>query len=882
MEVRKNLFLRRQMLRLFCASLFTVVLSLAQNQISQGAILLWDYEYPGCIPEGNPVPTRVYLRAGPDWDHAVNLGENILWYAPGSISFGLGYSGWDEFISYITDGVDGIFGWQFYDEEFYWGLGCYSTESHFFGRRPDFNHCIIEWIRLKVEDLESGGYPPGQPCAAFHVSFYGTFLPYVTFIDKGYLQEKGLLNSLQNRTITKQQLDNSTITGACADGVTELILLIDSYDPSVDTEEPQRINLTILNSDGKDDGILISEREDNDGDNYDDTPRILNGVFTQTWRTPQKFDSIEGLLNTSKTRNIAIHAVIDSDNDGIYEYTDTENISLARPPVVMVHGLYGNPSDFSKMGDELTAKGWLYLYLASYNNTASFDKNIPKVKAEIKNALNGPRGAGYAATKVDVVAHSMGGLLVKKMDTSTQESIRKIITIGTPYKGSPLATLLWQCLIDNPIKTGWTQTVMDIFFHTKESITGGAIECLQESDTLLAPVEIPGVDCREVVVGLRDGFLLDAKLNAYITLLMMATKQRTPEATHDFIFHGMNSDWVVSEFSQGGNAPDPCEISISWHCVEPTATNFINLVINALNQPAQLSQLEKNLIVNKRNAHALQKQNISSSWLTVCYNEMDDFESNEPNGTIKIINPVEGQTCTAGDSITISVQGSGNTTQAAVFAFFGTSSWADIVQLPWTCDVNVPFNSVGSAGEIFAIGLDTNMNMTSENEVNIVLDSNIVLESIFLGFGNTWYFDFKNDSEQSHQLQLYPMGRFNDGSEHPLSVLSDEIEYWSHDEEVASIEPNGLITAHSPGTTEIDVFCAGAMGYLEINVNADIGDFDLNGIVNYSDLAILADQWLQPPSIPSADIAPQPYGDWIVNFQDFAEFAKYWLEGISP
>jgi hypothetical protein len=54
------------------------------------------------------------------------------------------------------------------------------------------------------------------------------------------------------------------------------------------------------------------------------------------------------------------------------------------------------------------------------------------------------------------------------------------------------------------------------------------------------------------------------------------------------------------------------------------------------------------------------------------------------------------------------------------------------------------------------------------------------------------------------------------------------------------------------------------------------GDITGNGIVDFEDLKILADQWLQPPGNPSADIAPSPV-DGIVNFLDFAVLAEGWL-----
>jgi hypothetical protein len=55
----------------------------------------------------------------------------------------------------------------------------------------------------------------------------------------------------------------------------------------------------------------------------------------------------------------------------------------------------------------------------------------------------------------------------------------------------------------------------------------------------------------------------------------------------------------------------------------------------------------------------------------------------------------------------------------------------------------------------------------------------------------------------------------------------------------------------------------------------------MEGTVDFKDLGILIGQWLQSPGIPSADIAPSPNGDGIVNFLDFAVLAQHWLEGVA-
>ena len=61
-----------------------------------------------------------------------------------------------------------------------------------------------------------------------------------------------------------------------------------------------------------------------------------------------------------------------------------------------------------------------------------------------------------------------------------------------------------------------------------------------------------------------------------------------------------------------------------------------------------------------------------------------------------------------------------------------------------------------------------------------------------------------------------------------------------------------------------------------------LGDFEPDGDVDFTDLMVLVNQWLQPPGNPSADIAPQPNGDNFVDFRDFALLAENWLVGIEP
>lgn len=70
--------------------------------------------------------------------------------------------------------------------------------------------------------------------------------------------------------------------------------------------------------------------------------------------------------------------------------------------------------------------------------------------------------------------------------------------------------------------------------------------------------------------------------------------------------------------------------------------------------------------------------------------------------------------------------------------------------------------------------------------------------------------------------------------------------------------------------------------YLEVTFDAcPIGDISGDCQVDFTDFGILANQWLQAPGCPSADIAPDG-GDGLVDISDIALLTKHWLEGTTP
>lgn len=71
-----------------------------------------------------------------------------------------------------------------------------------------------------------------------------------------------------------------------------------------------------------------------------------------------------------------------------------------------------------------------------------------------------------------------------------------------------------------------------------------------------------------------------------------------------------------------------------------------------------------------------------------------------------------------------------------------------------------------------------------------------------------------------------------------------------------------------------------------IGIPGDIAPGDGDDIVNISDIAFLADHWLETPASPgwnpTCDLAPLANPDGIINFLDFAALAKHWQSAYIP
>ncbi|MBT2683516.1 triacylglycerol lipase [Bacillus sp. ISL-37] len=111
-------------------------------------------------------------------------------------------------------------------------------------------------------------------------------------------------------------------------------------------------------------------------------------------------------------------------------------VTSEKDPVVFVHGFTGSSSSFDDMRQWLISQGWPsnYLYAIQYSDTtgSSID-NAYELQSFVKTVLQQTK-----ASKVDIVAHSMGGLstryYVKYLEGA--QKVDDVVTLGSPHHGT--------------------------------------------------------------------------------------------------------------------------------------------------------------------------------------------------------------------------------------------------------------------------------------------------------------------------------------------------------------------------------------------------------------------------------------------------------------
>jgi pimeloyl-ACP methyl ester carboxylesterase len=105
-------------------------------------------------------------------------------------------------------------------------------------------------------------------------------------------------------------------------------------------------------------------------------------------------------------------------------------------PVVLVHGLCGDPTNFLGLKRALHSAGIANFATFAYRPQFAYPRLVSGLTETIEKTC---RETG--APKVDIVAHSLGGLIARGVARSNAGTrVRRLLTLGSPYLSAELAT----------------------------------------------------------------------------------------------------------------------------------------------------------------------------------------------------------------------------------------------------------------------------------------------------------------------------------------------------------------------------------------------------------------------------------------------------------
>lgn len=283
----------------------------------------------------------------------------------------------------------------------------------------------------------------------------------------------------------------TSVIGVAADGASQVVVKIRAQNPG------QIVTLNVFNDNNRQSNNPAQDGTVSVVNGSPSSSATLTAANTNEgpmafaiYHPPTDFSRGTTSDNAAVSRYVTLQWTLGSGvGSSLPAITESAQMTIVRPPVIMIHGLwsssqawlnftpfYGDGRFAQALADYSipTAGGisatdpnypWFIPMSSITTSALGFSYNAPTVLVEIEEALvtfrsgqavGMTQGAvawpgGVAATQVDAVAHSMGGNIVRTLEYlplySGPESfgrgnVHKLITIGTPHLGTPLATQL--------------------------------------------------------------------------------------------------------------------------------------------------------------------------------------------------------------------------------------------------------------------------------------------------------------------------------------------------------------------------------------------------------------------------------------------------------
>ena len=551
-------------------------------------------------------------------------------------------------------------------------------------------------------------------------------------------------------------------------------------------------------------------------------------------------------FNASQSSRVVNVQLTFTPSVGVSTTTRTQvSIKLVRPPVVLIHGLWGTKknwgSAFVRESDMLTTVRADY----QRTNAAGISLNYPKVQGFVADAVRKSRLKGFATTQVDVIAHSMGGLLSRfymnhigfeRPDNFHRGDMRKLVTLDTPHMGTSLANLLVNLNDALPLAAHLIAALLG-------PIDRGAICDLAENSAALYDQAILAPRSFRnhwvTATGAPAGtFTVWAKFVGPLETLMGALFDSATQATHVDPYRFQNAnDGIVSLENQRlyrqpatgttTNFPMLLHTSIPFAGKGVTASGDVAAdVLPALDNDAAFAGYIENYL-SGGDGHTSTVQGRTTdpeAYARQCYSggPMNPTPKPAPgpmpaaqlglSEDVQILAPTPGQVFSPGDTIRVVVQVTGGIQPAS--AVVVSQIGVDARQTPpFELSLPIPTEASGPI-ELHAGVVDVNGAFFESAPVGVVVRPDAVPDRLLVE--NLLLLQVPQDPENVRDIGV--VGVYPDGTERDLSSAASGTTYTSSDPAVASVDAEGVVTPVAAGTTIVTSDNMGVQAFTMVEV----------------------------------------------------------------
>ncbi len=555
--------------------------------------------------------------------------------------------------------------------------------------------------------------------------------------------------------------------------------------------------------------------------------------------------------------------VVDQNNPNCYLFIIP--IQIYRAPILFVHGFYGNASTFSPMANYFKTNNYYtppLLNIINYHSTSleAFASNVDEIPKGIYNSYYKTLSAKYSCGQLDIISHSMGGILSRLYLQDNygyvyKNEINKLITINTPHSGSYLADALHTiafiyCEVSNLMNIN--SLVCNGAGEDMRTSSYATDEILNSSYSL-SNNHVPSHTITTTLEPIPISLYAPAPFFIFIPLVILE---------YNALLNGLPSDGVVSINSQvaGLNGNQTSNPSAHFHvgssaqfnvwddvkdllCSNPTSNKF---TLDGFSPPNLFAKKE---IYNKVTSNIVATRNLL----------VDNY--------MKILSPTNSNSFLSDETITIEISSGASIKRCIVLGgnkslelnYFDTIISSELTFISHS----IPHEAIGKY-EIDVIGLDSLDRYVASDSVSFYVNTIAALDSIRLDPNVILV-----PTNLLSNFQL--MGYFSDGGSRDITEMP-LVEYTVIKSEVAKVIIPGLIEGSTIDSTQLIASFQGFSDSIPLyvydgdslrhalftsknNVICEGGNVELSNLSSGHPLGI---QWLFPGGEPSNSTDENP------------------------